>query len=200
MKRQLAFGLSLGIVLGVLSPLFVAAQGAAPVPSDSKSELTARIEARKAKFQTRLNNEEATRISGRCNGAQQKFAGIGKKFTENDTPLRTKYEAYIKRIQDVTQKAEAKGVDTAELKKNTDTFNQKYQAMIAAINEFNVSISDLQSIDCKANPTGFKASLDSARASLAEVQAARAELQKIAKGPLQNSFKALKIAIAKEKS
>lgn len=198
MKRQLIFGLSLGVVLGVLSPLFVNAQQTPTIPSDSNSELTARVEARKAKYKTRLNNDEAAKLSGRCVGAQQKLVGIGKKFGENDTPLRAKYDAYSARLEKIAQKAEARGIDTTDLKNNKDTFNKQYQAMIAAVNEFNVSISDLQSVDCRTNPTAFKATLESARAALAEVQTARSELAKLAKGPLQDSIKAIKTNLEKE--
>ncbi len=212
----MALGLSIGMVVAVLSPAFAFAVETSPtqeptkpitstetkvVPSDSKSELAARLQNRKAKLQTRLSNEESARLGNRCVAAQKLFAGVGKKFVEKDTPQRAKYDAYIARLQRVIQKADAEGLDTTDLKKNMETFSQKHQAMIAAINDFNLSISDLQSIDCKSDPTSFKATLESARASLKDVQAAREELGKIAKGPVQESIKALKAALeAKKKS
>lgn len=200
MKRQLVLGVSTGIILGVLSPIFVNAQQPRTAPTNPNIELNARLEARKNKLQTRLNNDQAAKLSGRCVGAQQKLVGISKKFSESDRPLRAKYDAYAVRLQKITQKAEERGIDTADLKKNTELFKQKHQDMVAAINEFNVSISDLQAADCRTNPTGFKATLDSARTSLAEVQAARAELAKLAKGPLQESIKAVKLGFEKREN
>lgn len=64
--------------------------------------------------------------------------------------------------------------------------------MVSSVNSFNLSISDLSSVDCKADPTAFKATLTAARTELQQVQAARKELTELMKGPLLESVKALK--------
>lgn len=208
MKRQLIVGLSLGAALSVATPLFVYAQQdpapqpgtAAVAPSDSKSELNARLEKRTANQKIRLNNAEAARVSARCGAAQQKLAETAKKFSENDKPLRAKYEAYIARLGKIGQKAEARGIDTTEFKTNVAAFTRQHEVMVGAINEFNLSMSDVRSVDCKTDPTAFKSTLEAARAELNTVKAARAELAKIAKGPLLESIKAIKVAAQKEKN
>lgn len=198
MKRQLIVGLSLGIALSVLLPVYSGAQ--TPANSDSKTELNDRLEKRKTVVQTRLSAAEATRVSTRCAAAQQKFTAIGKKFSDNDQPLRAKYEAYNARLAKITEKADARGIDTTELKKNTVIFNQQYQGLVTAANDFNLSISDLKSVDCKTNPNGFKATLEAARKEQKDVQAARTELSKLVKGPLLESIKSIKTTAEKGKN
>lgn len=192
MKRQLFGGVALGLVVSITVPVLAIAQQPA-----AQAELSARVEQRKQKNKVQLTNAEATKLGEKCKAAQEKITVATKKIADADKPVQTKYEAHAGRIQKILQKAEVKGVETAQLKKDVDAYNEKYQAMVASVTAFNLSASDLKAIDCKANPTGFKATLQSARAELKQVQTLRKELSELSKGSLLESLKNAKTELAK---
>jgi chromosome segregation ATPase len=166
----------------------------APASTESKTELNTRVKERQTRLKTKLNNTETNRIKGQCTSAQAKFNGINKKVTDDNLPYDGKITAYIKRLETIQQKLQAGGKSNAELSAAIATLNQKYQAYKASYSQLNLSLSDLKSVDCKASPDGFKATLVDARTQANTVKAQRKELNSYIKDTVKKLLQNLKAA------
>ncbi len=192
--------LGLGLVIGAVLPSQTRAQNAPvtstqAVPTDSKTELNARLEERKAKQTAKPSAAESTRLAARCQAAQQKIDALSKKASAGQQPFKEKYEGQQARLQSVQQQLKTLGADTTKLDAAINEVNQKYQAWVDATTAYNLSISDLKAVDCKADPVAFKATLQSARGETKALHDLRVALHAYIKGPLHDALKEAKASL-----
>lgn len=202
MKRLAVVVVMLGLGLGISTiqaPRIFAQNGSAgstqAAPVDAKAELNARLEARKAKQAARPNAAESTRLAARCQAAQQKIDAFSKKTSASQQSFTEQYEGRRARLESVPQKLKEAGADTAKLDAAIAEANQQYQAWTAAAGTFNLSVSDLKSLDCKADPVAFKATLLSAREEAKTLHTLRVALHTYIKGPLHDALTEAKASL-----
>lgn len=137
-------------------------------PLDQEA-LQARLAERKAALKTRLDAAKQARIKNRCKPAQGKLNSIRGRVKGLETSRTQVYENLVSRLNKMSEHLETKGVDTTELDGQiaelvilVETFNTD----LAAYKE---AVSDLAAMDCVADPTGFQASLEAARAARTKV-------------------------------
>ncbi len=147
----------------------------------SPEELKARIQEKKTRLKTKLSNAEIQRLTLKCEPSQVKINTFLQGRYKNDTPYQAKYEAFIKRLEKLSATLKQNNVDTTELDAQIVVLKQKYNTVQVAVANFRTSIADTKAINCKTDPTGFKASLEDARAKAAAVKQANQELEGYAK-------------------
>jgi chromosome segregation ATPase len=167
----------------------------AQTPASSPQDISSRVNQRKEQQKTKLSNAEKTRITGRCKAAQQQLANATQRFENFDQAYKAKFETYSKKLEAIEPQLQQNGADTTQLKAQLGELGSKYQALTDQINAFKTTVADLQAMDCKADPAGFKASLEAARAEQKAIQAARADLNSFAKGSVMQTLQELKKSV-----
>lgn len=133
------------------------------------TELKARLEKRKADLKTKLTNAQKTALKNKCKAAQGRVSSVGGRAKGILTSRTKVHQNLVSRLENLSEKLDAKNVDTAEfndmiaeLKAKIATFETNYAI-------YQQTITDLESMDCATDPDGFKASLEAARLNLQTV-------------------------------
>jgi hypothetical protein len=161
MKRILSTVLTLVISLVVLTPVVFAASQPATPPAGSDFE--ARLKQRKAEREITLNERDEKRIIQVC--------------AKSQTTIRTLYQDAVKAIDARNKayyKADAKvwvmvgrlklaDQDTFTLEKQRANFAKQITDFQTTGANFTQTLDDMLTINCAADPAGFKALLETAR-------------------------------------
>lgn len=158
-----------------------------------KTKLKQRIEERKNRLQTRLDSGQFARISERCSGAQGKLSSLVVRFENSDKPYRVKYENYLRKLETLQIRLDQKDIDTAQLDANIVALEEKIQSLKTSVDQYVQSVNDAKAVDCKNDPTGFRAALDDAKNYAAALKAARADLETYARETIKTTIEQVKV-------
>lgn len=133
------------------------------VKPDDK-QLMQRLADRKTELNIKLTTVEQAHIKDRCKVAQ----GAGVNSLEGrvkgvETSRNEVYRNLVNRLADLDAKLKAKKVDTTKLEAEIAILKTKIATFQADLAKYKQALVDLKSMDCVADPTAFKASLESAR-------------------------------------
>lgn len=158
----------------LLSPVAAFAQTstAASPPASSANQastttLDQRIAARKATLKTNLTATVQLRIKAKCKAAQV-LINTSKTKTQTNIDKRSDlYAAILQSLQNLITRLKSQNIDTTQLG-NVETELQAAAAQYKTDDTtYGQSLIDVANIDCVADPSGFKATLDSLRAERA---------------------------------
>lgn len=167
----LVFSWAPGIAFAVDGETDQTTQTTTTSTNDEKAavELRTRLEKRKADLKTKLTNAQKTALKNKCKAAQGRVSSVGGRAKGILTSRTKVHENLVARLENLSEKLEAKQVDTAEfndmiaeLKAKIATFQTDYAI-------YQQTLVDLEAMDCTTDPDGFKASLDAARLNLQTV-------------------------------
>lgn len=156
-----------------------ATENDAPVVEPSAAEkakaLAERVEKRKTDIKTKLSNAEKARIKTKCKASQGLVSSIEgrikgegpKKGIETDRT--EKYANLIKHLTGLSTKLKNNNLDTTALDESITVLHTKVDTFESDLATYKQLVNDLVGIDCAADPDGFKASLEAARAGQAKV-------------------------------
>jgi predicted nuclease with TOPRIM domain len=156
------FGAGAILAVFITAPVIALESSEPTVVTDTKTTVTERLTQRRSELGT-LSGVETARLKERCGAAQTKLIPFTEKVIENNQNYQTKYTAWIGRIQNSGSTLLSDGKDTAELEKQLTQLGQKYQIYKAQFDQLAETLSDLQSVDCKNDPAGFKGTLKDIR-------------------------------------
>jgi hypothetical protein len=203
MKKRISYFItSASIALfGVLTPVMVRAQTDTVPPDTTVTTTTetetstsrkSRIEQYKLKLTAALTAAAKSRITERCVAAQAMVKG---RTTANAAITTARERTYTKIVSDleaVIAGAKAKEADTTTLEANLTALQAKITAFKSANTTYQQALSDLAALDCKADPTAFKAALESARTDQKAVFQAAADIRSYLHDTVKPTLKALK--------
>jgi hypothetical protein len=128
-----------------------------------------RIEALKQKAKDRLSQTEEKRIQNKCRSAQVIVDKLQTRLNTVVEKRREKYTSLTSKLNELTVKLQASGVDTTELETAIAELDITISTAIVSIETYNTNLSDLAVLECESNPEGFKLMLSEARKNRAEV-------------------------------
>jgi chromosome segregation ATPase len=185
MKSRIKIALSTGLLM----PLFVVAPVLAVEGTDNttqtttqqttdstktdaqkQAELTARLQKRKDELKTKLTAVEQKRLQTRCKGGQGSVKSLQAKINGTETSRNQVYSNLVDRLNNLQSKLDTKGADTAELKTEITTLQTKIDTFKTDLATYKQTVADVATMDCVADPTAFKASLEDARTQLKKVR------------------------------
>lgn len=192
MKRIIAVALVSVFSLPVLSTITAVAHAedatsssssttSSTPPTDSTTQKTAeagddaksvadRIAQRKATLKTKLTTIEKTRLMAKCKASQQGGLNTEKgRIKGLETSRSEVYKNLLSRLNDLSERLKAKGMDTTSLNADIATLSSKIDTFNADLTTYKQAVSDLAGMDCATDPDGFKASLETARTALKKV-------------------------------
>jgi hypothetical protein len=163
-----------------------------PTTTDDSSGRQSRIEAEKKNMKETLTTELKTRIAERCLAAQ---ARVKTKTTENTTATtaRTKtYDEIITKLQAIVTEATANKLDVTSLQAEIIVLQTKITAFKTANATYRQDLLDLSLLDCKTDPTAFKAALTTARTDQQAVLLAAKNIRSYLIDTIKPTLQALK--------
>jgi signal transduction histidine kinase len=132
--------------------------------------LKARLEARKAQLKTTLTALEQAKIKTKCATAQGKLSSVRGRIKGIETSRAQVYDNLVDRLTSLSTKLSDKGLDTSELDSEITELNAKIATFQTDLATYKQTVTDLAAMDCKSDPTAFKASLEAARTAQAKVK------------------------------
>ncbi len=172
-KRRLQLGVALLVITatGGIS----AAAPSQPALSPPGSTLEQRIAQRKTEQGTALNKVEVQRIMSACVSAQTKLRGLQSGEDKNLATHEQIYSTIDAKLWITIGQLKLAAKDTAPLEKQRLLLVDKTANFRSLASSYKQALSDSLSIDCKIDPNGFKALLDTTRAYYDQLRAQSAD-------------------------
>lgn len=151
--------------------------------------LEQRVNRRKNALQIQLSEAERLHIQTRCQTTQAHLGRLHRRIVGVTVIQEQRYDGLMSKLAELVPRLQAAGIDTAAFEQQVNELQTKISAFYAAPDEFAVAVHDLATMDCAADPDGYKASLEEARTLRVKVLDAghtiRTHLQDATKPALQ---------------
>lgn len=128
-----------------------------------KTKTEERIKQRVTDLNVKLNSTEERRVKDRCKNAQTAVKTLSNRVKGTETSRNEIYQNLRDRLDNLVTKLNTQNVDTAALTQQITVLEQKITTFKTDLASYKQALSDLENMDCQADPTGFKASLEAAR-------------------------------------
>ncbi len=167
-------------------------------PTTDKTALPQRLEKRQGELRTKPSLVEQKRLELRCKPAQPLFKNFGDKVRANVDSRHKAYEALEQHLTTITEKLDAKGVDTTELKSQQKILDDKITVYNKDLKTYRQALTDLSTMDCAANTAGFKASLEEARKMRENLSKSIADIQTYVKETIKPTLVKIRQELAQK--
>lgn len=131
--------------------------------TDFQTKLAERLAARKAAMQTKLTTSQQTRIKNRCKAAQQAVAQLAEKTKTARMNRDEAYKNILKHATSLRDKLKENGKDTAALDTNITELTALVDKFSTDMQTLRQAVADISNMDCTAEPTSFKATIEAMR-------------------------------------
>lgn len=131
--------------------------------------LADRLAKRKADLKLKLTSAETLRLQTKCVAAQTTLGTLKERINTIDTNRTAAYKSITDNLTSLSEKLKNKSVDTTAFDADLATLQTKFNTFATDLATYKQAVADLVIVDCKADPDGFKASLETARTSVAQV-------------------------------
>ncbi|HET7673583.1 MAG TPA: hypothetical protein VFK11_03675 [Candidatus Saccharimonadales bacterium] len=159
--------LSLFLVLTAFGGYAVAS---APQNAPPGSSLSQRIAQRKKERQVRLDQDNTERIQGQCTNAQSKLRTLNDSYTTSADKRDSVYRGIDAKLWIIIGSLKLINKDTFKLEQQRSAYLKKVKAFENQSDQFQQAISDMEAMNCKADPEGFQALLETARLYNAQIR------------------------------
>jgi hypothetical protein len=193
-KKIVQFAMSLSLAFSVVA--IPVSAGAVAATTDDTASRTTRVEAYKKALKDTLTTAAKTRITERCVAAQ---ALIKTKITNNTKVADARQAAYdviVIDLQTVMTEATAKKVNITLLQANVTALQAKVTAFNTANTTYAQALTDVSALDCKTDPTAFKAALEAVRTDQAAVLTAAKDIRTYLTDTVKVTLKTIKTALS----
>lgn len=143
-----------------------------------------RLEDRKTKATIQLNQAQQTAIANSCRSAQVKIKDLGQKIKDVETHRTVTYKELIARLSSLNERLPGH-LNTTEYGDQLEELKSKTEVFLKTIDTYKLEISDLDLMDCAADPTAFYATLEQSRASQKDLREQSQSLNSHLKDNLQ---------------
>ena len=160
--------------------------------------LSARLEARKAALKTKLSAAETLRIKNKCATAQGNLSSVRGRIKGIETSRAQVYANLTDRLTSLSGKLSDQGVDVTTLNSEITELKAKIATFQTDLTAYKQAVTDLAAMDCKSDPTAFKASLDTARTALAKVKTDGEAIKTYVNDTIKATIKDIRAQLAKQ--
>lgn len=186
-RHKLRMG-TFSVAFMLVGGLSVTAVAAPPAPAPAGSTLEQRIAQRKAEQGTALSEKDTQRLTGTCTAAQSKL-----RLQQSDevTLLENRaavYGSIDAQLWITIGQLKLASQDTFQLEKQRQTLADKTADFQARTTDYLQALDDSLLINCKADPGGFKALLDTARLYQDQLRAQSADSRNYIINTVKNSL------------
>lgn len=189
MRQNLSIGL--GLVLGIVSIWMLIPHVHAQTPPATPSAATTleqRVAQRKAERNITLTQPETSRVVSQCIGAQGNLRKLQQETTVLAQARSTVYRNIDGKLWVAIGRLKLAGKDTFELEKKRADLAAKVGAFQAGLTVYQQTLDDGALINCKADPVGFKAIIETARIYYGQVQGHSSDIRAFVVNDIKTSL------------
>ena len=165
------------------------------VGSYTEDARTARINDLKTTYRIVLTDKEKELVSSRCVEAQKSLSKIRSRLKSVKSERETTYDSVVSSLTNLKLRFENKQIDPSNLDLLIVSYQQKEANFISSTANYDTALEDAVTIDCVADPIGFRASLEGVRGARKTVVGVSAEIKEITKASLTTTFDSLKLKL-----
>jgi hypothetical protein len=132
-----------------------------PTSPEETTTMEQRLSARKAKVQLSANDKAS--IAAKCTLAQTAINDRKTKDVKASAIRLQSYNELVKRLTFLVDNLSSQGNDATQLLNAESYFVASINSYLANAQKYKVAMDDLVIMDCKSDPTGFRATLEEAR-------------------------------------
>jgi hypothetical protein len=158
------------ILAGLLAGFAAAKAASGPANTAPGSTLNQRVAQRKGEQRIKLNTNDKQRIQFQCTLAQSKLRTMGDTYSSSSDNRDKVYHQIDAALWIIIGKLKVAGKDTFSLEQQRTGYIKRVKAFENQSEEFQQVIKDMLAMNCKADPTGFKALLETARDYNAQIR------------------------------
>lgn len=151
--------------LGVVIPfLSLESHYAPPIKAQAQdSALEQRIKNYKLILTKELLKSELEKIQLRCDVAQTNAETIAARVDKVQKDRSVAYDIILKRLNAIQKRLSAQAFETSSLEENIQVLDGKISDFNNTMSDYSQTLDDLVALDCKADPSAFRATLLTAR-------------------------------------
>jgi hypothetical protein len=164
------------------------------IPNDDTSILQ-RITIRKKESGLQLTDAIKTHLAQTCQAAQTKLKAFNTANEKSVGDRMKAYNAWLEQLQNLVDRGTMQKLDVAALKNDEAQLKAKIVTFQQELTPYREALTDLSSMDCKSDPTGFKVSLDSARQLVSNAANAASDIRNFVNSTVKPDINKLKTAI-----
>jgi len=138
-----------------------------PTSQEDSTTIDQRLAARRPKVQ--LSAADKAKIAAKCDLAQTAVNDRKTKDTKAAAIRLDTYNELVKRLTFLVDNLSAQGNDASELMNAQSYFVASINSYLTDAQNYKTAMDDLVVMDCKADPVGFKATLEEARKDRAKL-------------------------------
>jgi chromosome segregation ATPase len=153
----------------LVAPLCLANVFAIQSTFAAKNTLATRISQYKSGYGIKLSFAQLARLKLRCSAAQGKVHSLSGRIKGIETSRNEVYKNITDQLASLQTRLQQKDIDTTELQANIATLRTKIDGYKTDLTTYKQRVSDVAALDCKADPSAFKAALEAARAARLKV-------------------------------
>ncbi len=162
-------GLTGAVLLVFAVSLPVVAQSDQTSDQSDAAALQVRLTQRKTQLKTRLTAAQQARIKNRCKATQGLLVSFDARIKTVESNRVNAYDTILDHLNSLTTRVGDKA-DTTDLQAQIAVLNSKVEAFKTDFTAYRQAVEDLHTMDCGADPAAFQASLESAKASQAQLR------------------------------
>ena len=211
MKRLLHLAIVLSLLAPTLSLGFAAAQSASNTGDSTSSSgstdttttddtpqgtLADRVNQHKNDFKENLTKVQHAALKAKCKAAQGLLSSLSGRIKGIQTSRNEVYKNVVDHLTSLQTKLQNKDVDTTELQGEIATLQTKINTYKTDLTAYKQAVADLAAIDCVNDPTGFKSTLDAARAAHDKVVKDIADIRLYINGTIKPTLEKIRTALA----
>jgi chromosome segregation ATPase len=164
---------------------------------DDAKSIADRVEKRKTELKIKLSTIEKTRIKAKCKASQGLLSSEKGRIKGIETSRSEVYKNLLNRLNDLSDRLKAKGVDTTDLNNDITALKTKIDTFNTDLTAYKQAVSDLAGMDCATDPDGFKASLETARTALKKVNDDATAIRTYLTGTIKPLLQTIRSQLAK---
>jgi hypothetical protein len=127
--------------------------------TSAKKTREQRVQERKEKVKERLSVAKERQVKLRCKAANGLIKSASKRIGSFEAKRKNVYGGAATRLQELSPKLQAAGIDTATFDEQVAILKTKAEAYNTALAGLKTAVEDLGDMDCAADPQGFMATL-----------------------------------------
>lgn len=178
------------LVIATLLPLGV--QAADPTTDIDAAGRDQRIVVYKADYPVKLTDKEKTKLTTTCAAAQENIQKIFKRSEGITSERSTVYATVDNRLGAVQKRLSTQQLDTSVIDLLHANYRKQTTAFSAALTTYRQTLQDSSTMDCKADLSGFRSSVEAVRVARKSVADKSLSIHELVRVDAKTSFDTIK--------
>lgn len=174
----------------------VTEQAPAETAEDKATARAERLKQYQEKVAEKLSDAKAERLASRCKAAQGKITSLRAKLNNVVANRKKVYQEIGDKLNTLLLKLQAADIDVTALETAIADVKVELEALNTSMEEYDTVLSDLETMDCEADPDAFNTALSEARETQKQLREQAIEFRRFSTTELKEIIKELRAQLS----